>query len=355
MTETALRTSSNLDSIKNKIQSKIEDKDFTAQELSELRTELGCLSPDDINALRKLFAQELSAVKTDTRDRLDSLLSECTPPHSEKAPESTKSSFDQVFEGTKSEMLSSANVQLLKDYILKRFEKFSNLSTSERDNLVTATLNKLLVGDALSILLTEMTKDLTDVTSILSRLTSDSAPEKTTPTEKNAPEIEKKANDTMSGIVKKLQGMVDTATTPLVTLLEKTPAPVGLAGFLDNPKEMSKYDGSGNIRHDIIAMTAEDKAEFMKQLHEKVLNIDGQIISLQTLKEKGMNFLSVAPNWVQGVLKWLLESVFGNFLALFLGYSSKKEALAGMGEELRQRKSLMVLRQFGEIVSTDDQ
>ncbi len=359
MTEKVPETSSYLESLKSSIREKAKDGGLTSTELAELRKELSCFSVETIAEFRVFFAKEFQEIQAETRTNLDNLLAEYsnnipsqTP---EKAPESPKTPFDQVFEGTKSEILSSTNVQLLKDYILKRFEKFPNLNPSERENLVTATLDKLLVGNVLSTLLTEMTKDLTDITSVLSKLTSDGTPDKSTPTEKDASGIKKDANDTMSGIVKKLQDMVDTATTPLVTLLEKTPAPVGLAGFLSNPKEMSKYDGTGNIRPDIIAMTAEDKTEFTKQLHEKVLNIDGQIIALQDLKEKGMNFLSIAPSWVQSILKWLLESVFGNFLALFLGYSSKEEALSGMGEELKQRKSLMALRQFGEIVSTDDQ
>ncbi len=60
-----------------------------------------------------------------------------------------------------------------------------------------------------------------------------------------------------------------------------------------------------------------------------------------------MNFVATAPNWIQEIFTWLLKlPLIGNLLASFLGYKDGTEALSSMGEELRQRKSLLTLREF---------
>lgn len=326
----------------------------TETELSILKTELSihCMAPEKLESLRAIVEAK-NTLKEDTKVKLRDLLKDCTLPESKETKESKKAPFEQVFEGTKSEMFSADNIQLLKKYIISRFEKFPNLTLLQRENLATATLAKLVSGDILNTFLKGATGKLTNIVDILATLTGDSAPKEPTSAEKE--DKKTKSETGMNDMLAKLKEMLDTAIQPLISLLEKTPAPVGLVGFLDNPKEMAKYDGSGNIRPDIIAMTNDDRAEFTKQLHEKVLNIDGQIISLQALKEKGMDFIAIAPSWVQSILTWLLKSVFGDFLASFLGYANGKEALTGMGEELKQRKSIVDLRQFGDITSADEQ
>ncbi len=122
-------------------------------------------------------------------------------------------------------------------------------------------------------------------------------------------------------------GIIDRATQPLVDLLSKTPKPTGLDEFLSNPEKIARYDGTGNISPDIQEMSNAEKADYIKNLNNRILEVDGKIVPLETIREKGMDFVATAPDWLQEIFKWLLSlPLIGNLLASFLGYKDGVEA-----------------------------
>lgn len=246
-------------------------------------------------------------------------------------------------------MLNPEHIQALKGYILTKFEQFKNLNALQKDNLATATLDRLLSDKAFSGLFGDFSSGITGgvksletggVGAVLNSVFSDKKVD-------SPEEVKTKVESSATGIMKRIQDIIDSATKPLVELLAKTPTPAGLDKFLGNPRSIAAYDGSGTIITDIAIMNDAEKAEYVKNLNKKVLEIDGKIISLEGLREKGMDFVATAPNWMQDIFKWLLSLPFiGNLLASFLGYKDGTEALTGMGEELRQRKSVLALKEF---------
>ncbi len=58
-------------------------------------------------------------------------------------------------------MLGPDNVKLLKEYILGRFRECKNLSTLQKDNLATATLDRVLSDKAFSGLFGDMSSSIT--------------------------------------------------------------------------------------------------------------------------------------------------------------------------------------------------
>ena len=69
-----------------------------------------------------------------------------------------------------------------------------------------------------------------------------------------------------------------------------------------------------------------------------------------------MNFLANAPSFLRDFFKALFElPFFGKLLAQFLGFDDEKDATAKLDEELRQRKSLGALREFGQVKNLEGQ
>ncbi len=87
--------------------------------------------------------------------------------------------------------------------------------------------------------------------------------------------------NTATGLMGRIQNMINSSTKPLIDLLSKTPSPVGLDGFLENPRAIASYDGSGNIRSDVTRLSDTDKATYMANLKKRILEVDGKIIALE--------------------------------------------------------------------------
>lgn len=297
----------------------------TEIELNGLKNEIGCLEASKIARLREIIEQK-NNIKAETKQRLQTLLLECST--NVKSPEKNESKdrFDEVFHGTKSEMLSKEHVQSLKVYILSKFEN-TPITSAQKDNLATATIDRLL-SDADFIGVTKnLTGGLTSaikgieksgITGIFSSMNE----EKPVSTGEVKTEVEGSA----TGVMKRIMEIINRATLPLVELLKTRPT--GLESFLANPRAIALYDGSGKISQDIMQMSPQEKGEYIKNLNNRVLEIDGKIVPLEALREKGMDAIATAPNWMQDIFKWLLSlPLIGNLLASFLGYKGGKEAL----------------------------
>ncbi len=146
--------------MKGNIEDKIKSVSDTTTEadIATLKTELSanCLAPDKIQSLRAIVEAKEN-VKEETKVKLRDLLSVC-----QASPEKHESNdtFTQIFEGTKSEMLSKEHIQFLKSYILGKFEKF-NLSVAQKDNLATATVDRLISDKVFSGLVGDISGGIT--------------------------------------------------------------------------------------------------------------------------------------------------------------------------------------------------
>lgn len=259
-------------------------------QLNDLKSDIGCLEPKTLLSLRKLV-EDKAGITEATRKKLRDLLVECqTLPEVQKSPEA----FAQAFQGTKSDMLNTEHIRMLKGYILNKFNQFKDLSALQKDNLATATLDRVLSDTAFSGLFGDVSSGIKSLESggvsvLLNAIFGDKKPE-------SSDESKAKIEDTTTDVMGRIQTIIDNATKPLIELLSKTPVPIGLAGFLSNPRTIARYDGSGTIAADIAQMTDTDNAEYVKNLNAKVLEIDGKIISLESVREKGMDFVATAPS-----------------------------------------------------------
>lgn len=342
-----------LESVKTSIREKAKDSTLTEQELAELRNEICQLSPEAMKQLQKFIDEEYKGILVATRMKLDTLLKECTSPISlnTSSPETSESKdgFDRIFEGTKSEMLSKEKVAFIKNYILAIYTKeLPDLSPSQKDNLLVATIDRLLVNPDFTKIVDKLTGGLVSVVKDFEKegiggLFSSSDEEK--------PKPEEGVDQTKVSLTemdKRIMDIINTATDPLVKLLKTKP--VGMDGFLSDPRSIARYDGSGKIDPNIAPMNEISKANYLKDLNNRVLKIDGKIIPLENMRERGMDMVAKGPGWLQEIFKWLLELPFiGNILASFLGYKDGAEALGSVDEELRQRKSVTVLREFSQV------
>lgn len=331
----------------------LENDDVTTQELSDLRSQISCISDEDrakMGAILERKITEKTKISIETKKSLRELLKDCSFQIEKKETKESSEMFNQVFDGTKSEMLSKEHTEGLKEYILTKFKKF-DLSKDQKDNLATAVIDRLLSDKAFSGIVGDVSGKVTNVVDVLSKLTGDGKKEEAPKSEDSTKE---EVETSTTGLMKRIGAIIDSATKPLVNLLDTKPAPSGLKGFLSNPRAIAEYDGSGEIRTNITEMSSQEKAEYVKNLNNRVLEIDGKIVPLETIREKGMDFVSTAPDWIQSILKWLLElPLIGNLLASFLGYKDGAEAIGGMGEELRQRRSIVTLRKLGKTTDAE--
>lgn len=68
---------------------------------------------------------------------------------------------------------------------------------------------------------------------------------------------------------------------------------------------------------------------------------------MEQVREGGMDFLVNAPSFLVDFFKWLLSF---DFIAKIFGYTgNENERNAQLDEELKQRRSLGILREFGRV------
>lgn len=120
--------------------------------------------------------------------------------------------------------------------------------------------------------------------------------------------------------------------------------------ILDNPKALAAYTG-GDIDAQMVPMDQSSLRQYVLSLNTEVLTIDRRILPLETIKEQGMEFLANGPGFLVDFLRWIFESLpfLGNIIAKMMGYRDIDDANKGLDDELRQRKSLGVLREFGRV------
>lgn len=326
----------------------------TETELTRLRDEIGCLSPEKIVKLRAIVEAK-KGVQKETKEKLHSLLVECEAntkvPREAREKQESKESFVQVFEGAKSDILSGEHVRALKGYILSKFREVPDLSVSQRDNLAIATIDRLLSDAEFAPIVEALGGNFTSALNVLEKKSIGSVMDAFSGDRDENAETKDEVKTSMTGMMKRITDLIDRSTLPLVELLKKKPA--GLSAFLSNPRAIAEYR-SGNIPADIAAMSNEEKSRYVSDLNNRVLEVDGKVVSLEAFREKGMDMVATAPEWMQNIFKWLLKlPIIGNLLAGFLGYKDGSDALGLMDEELRQRRSIVTLREFGKKPGAD--
>lgn len=159
------------------------------------------------------------------------------------------------------------------------------------------------------------------------------------------------AIDQTKMIEKTFAEQLQLATKPLSELLtdktnKKEPLPTVL---LSNPKAIAEYNG-GEIPTNITEMNPVDLKAYIASLNGEVRKIDAKILGMEQIKEWGMNFLANAPSFLVDFFKWLLSF---DFIAKIFWYSgTKEERAATLDEELKQRRSLGILKEFGDVPDT---
>ncbi len=83
------------------------------------------------------------------------------------------------------------------------------------------------------------------------------------------------------------------------------------------------------------------------------MELDKKLITADKLKDGILDGVSKLPNFLSdklfGLLELLMKLPFiGALIAGFLGYGSVDSALEGTREEVRRRKSLNALREYGK-------
>lgn len=355
MAEIALQSSQNLDAIKQSIREKSLDDNLTQDELASLRKEIDCLSDTSKQELKTFFEIEFQKTKETARAQLDIFLKEmmvCIPSTSEKSPEIIKSSFHQVFEGTKSERFSAENIRNMQKGIDGLFPKeiFDTLTPEQQQNIRLAMTDRLLKDPKIQALF-DIKIGVVDILGIFSKRGAPTNPEDTEKA-KETPSI-KETIDQAKMIEKTFAEQLQLAIQPLSQLLtektnKKETLPVEL---LANPKAIAEYNG-GEIPTNITAMSSVDLKTYIASLNGEVRKIDAKILGMEQIKEWGMNFLANAPSFLVDFFKWLLSF---DFIAKIFGYSGTKEDReATLDEELKQRRSLGILKEFGDIPDTSE-
>lgn len=315
----------------------------TDADLAALKNEINCLGAEKIVSLRAIVEAK-KTISAQTKQKLNVLLEECAPVI-EKAPES-RTSFERVFDGARSEIFSSDGVKLMRDTIDASFDQkiYKNLQTIQQDNIRLAMTDRLLNDPEIQKLF-DMKIGVVD---ILGNLAKEGGPKDVVAAEgaKASPSVTASISQAAS-IEKTIKDRLAVATKPLADLLLTNHNP---AVLLSNPDAISKYNG-GEISQDIKEMSDTDLKEYIKGLKGNVSKIDAKVFPMEMIKEKGMDFLANAPSFLVDFFKWLLSF---DFIAKLLGYSgTKEEKESQFEEERRQRKSLGLLREFGKVTSVE--
>jgi hypothetical protein len=303
----------------------------TGEQLDTLKTEIICLSPDRIKKLSDLIEAK-NTLKTETKTKLQNLLIEC-----QKSPEF----FGKVFEGTKSEMFSLEKIKAFEQSIDGCFDQniYSKISPEQKNNIRLAMMDKLLKDPEIQKLF-DMKIGVVD---ILSGMVKGEGPKI-----KEEAEGAKKSTSVVDSIsqaekiFQTIESRLLIATKPLANLLKTDHNPSVL---LSNTKAIAGYN-SGDITTDIPEMSKPELDQYIKTLNGDIRKIDAKIFPMEMIKEKGMNFLAEAPSFLVEFFKWLLSF---DFIAKLLGYKDGTDALGLIDEELKQRKSLNILREFGKV------
>lgn len=335
--------------IKTKIDQALSEG-VTLEKLNSLRSGISCLSAEamqDIKAyIRSKTDKMEDGVQENTRSQLDSLVTECAPSEQiEKIPES-KSSFDRVFDGTRSTVFSEKNKQLVRSMVetnLQLNEQKEFFTPEYRENIMIAMTDRLLNDrDFQGIFNTSV--GFADVANSVM---------KGNLTEATTGATEKATKKEVLGLEDRIAACISRVTEPLKTLIAAKKNTPELGLLLSNPQAIASFNG-GEVPTGIEKMKPEDMEVYMKSLNGKILDIDRRILPLEQIRERGMDFLASGPDFLKDIFRWLLELPFiGKMLAMFLGYSNQKEAISGLDEELRQRKSLNTLREFGMVTDVD--
>lgn len=315
----------------------------TVADLDALKRELDseCLAPEKLQSLRAIVEAK-AEVNDVTKTKLRVLLQDCVSWKKEQVPES-KSSFDQVFEGAKSETFSLENVKKFEKFIDESFKgtSYEKLEPKQQGNIRLAIMDRLLKDPKIQGLF-DMKIWVVD---ILGNMTKGNGPK----SPKDAEEAKKSPSIIASisqaeFIFNTITSCLAIATKPLSDLLKDTSKNPSL--LLSNPEEIAKYEG-GEVSTDIREMSPIDMKKYIESLKWNVHKIDDKIFPMEQVKEQGMNFLAHAPDFLVTFFKWLISF---DFIAKLLGYSgTETERNWQLDEELRQRKSIITLREFGKV------
>lgn len=326
------------DTFETKLDAILGDNLVAKEELAELRALVSCTSNDEMVRFQGILEKkylEKKDIKAETKAQLQALLSECQKPA--ESPEALKtSSFEQVFSEARSEVFSRENIGLLQGMIDRPFEGF-NLNPEQKENIRLAMMEKFLQDPEIQ----KLAGTKLEIVDIMSRLVKGKTKE-----EKITEESGIVSADTqIEELFKTIKERVGVATKPLADFLgedqKNTSSPI-----LSNPREIAKYSG-GEISPDIRTMERPELGQYIEGLRGNLRAIDNKIFPMEQIKEQGMNFLANAPSIFVEFFKWILQF---DFIAKFFGYTgSEAEQGAKLDEELKQRRSLGILREFGKV------
>lgn len=299
-------------------------------------------SKKDVVPVREETAQKLVVLKQDVGP-----INLSVP---EKAPESneSKSSFDRVFEGTRSEIFSRENRMSIRILIEGKLEldKYKWLTSVHRENIALAMTDRLLADPDFQGIF-RISIGFADM---LNEFMKGNANKKTI-SENTEQTVETKS--WLSNLEERITACASRVTMPLRWLLEKGNTPE-VHKLLDNPQVLAWYNG-GVVEGNVMDMTPEELQRYITGLNGKILEIDRRVLPLEDLRERGMDFIASGPDFLRNILKWIFEKLpfIGNMLASFLQYKDSDDALRWIDDELRQRRSLSVLRQFGRVTDME--
>lgn len=239
-------------------------------------------------------------------------------------------------------MFSAEGVQKMRLAIDGSFDApiYKNLDPKYRENIRLAMADKLLHDPEIQKLF-NMKIEIVD---ILGNMVKKDAPKDSKTVEDDKKDSSVTASiSQMDSIMTTIATRLAIATQPLSDLLKKNPNPKTL---LSNPKAIAAYTG-GEISPDIEEMKPDELRAYIASLNGDVRKIDEKVFPMEEIKEKGMNFLANAPDFMVNFFKWLLSF---DFIAKFFGYpGTEEERNALFDEERRQRRSLLLLKEFGKV------
>lgn len=307
----------------------------TEADLAALKEDIaGCIAPERLESLRSIVDAK-DNIKTETKTKLQSLLVECQA--SPEKPTEIKSSFDRVFTGARSMAFSEANRKTVQASVsaLLKLDEYPHITVVRRENILLAMTDRLLKDkDFQGIFNTSLW--FADIAGNIVKWDYAQAADGASKTQ--AQDLEGRIGLCIARV-----------TEPLSKLLAKEKDTPKMLAFLSNPQIIADFNG-GEMPSGTDAITKENLESYIESLNGQILKIDKKIFPLETIREQGMDALANAPSTLKDIFRWMLElPLIGKMLAMFLGYKDQKEASESIDEELRQRKSLSVLREFGDI------
>lgn len=283
-------------------------------------------------------------VKQETVKKLDNLQQdvENSKPAREIAPESneSKSPFDRVFDGTRSEVFSRENRETLGKIIDGAFDAqtLGKLTPEQRENIRLAMTDRLLKDPKIQGLF-DMKIGLVDILGHMAKGEVREAMD-TDKAKESAGQLDR--------IMQVFYDQVKVAAKPLAELLKSNKSTTSI--LLSNPRAIAEYNG-GEIISDVTQMNQSDLNQYITGLNGDVRKIDNKIFPMEEIKEKGMNFVANGPDILVRFFKWLLSfDIIANLLG-YKGTQAEREAM--FDDERRERRSLNVLREFGRVTDME--